>query len=572
MSHEIKDEEKETLNFIEQIVEEHNKTGRFNQKVHTRFPPEPNGYLHIGHAKAICVSFDLAAKYGGKTNLRFDDTNPITEKTDFVHAIQRDIQWLGFDWEDRKFFASDYFQQLYDYAVQLIKKGKAYVDFSSSETMDKEKKQGLESAYRNTSIEKNLEEFEKMKNGSYDSGTCALRLKIDMQADNWLMRDPIIYRIINNVHHHRTGDAWNIYPMYDWAHGLSDSIEGITHSLCSLEFEVHRELYDWCLMELDVYQPQQIEFSRLNVSYTVTSKRKLKELIELNIVEGWDDPRMPTISAMRRRGYPAAAIKNFVRRVGVSKREQHIELSTLEGCVRDELNHSAPRVMGVLDPLKVVITNYPEGQVEELSIKYNDKDESKGVRIVPFSREIYIEKEDFIAEAPNKKWRRLAPGRDVRFKGAYILHCTGFKAGENGEVEEVYCTYYDNSKSGSDQSGIKAKGVLHWVSVAHAVPANVRVYDRLFSNPSPTAQKEKFINERGREDKRNIDFKTFLNPDSLHVANAYLEPSLASAQIGDTFQFMRLGYFCVDTASQTNQLVFNRTVSLKDSWAKMQKK
>lgn len=572
MSHEIKDEEKETLNFIEQIVEEHNKTGRFNQKVHTRFPPEPNGYLHIGHAKAICVSFDLAAKYGGKTNLRFDDTNPTTEKTDFVHAIQRDIQWLGFDWEDRKFFASDYFQQLYDYAVQLIKKGKAYVDFSSSETMDKEKRQGQESQYRNTSIEKNLEEFEKMKNGSYDSGTCALRLKIDMQADNWLMRDPIIYRIINDVHHHRTGDAWNIYPMYDWAHGLSDSIEGITHSLCSLEFEVHRELYDWCLVELGVYQPQQIEFSRLNVSYTVTSKRKLKELIELNIVEGWDDPRMPTISAMRRRGYPAAAIKNFVRRVGVSKREQHIELSTLEGCVRDELNHSAPRVMGVLDPLKVVITNYPEGQGEELSIKYNDKDESKGARIVPFSREIYIEKEDFVAEAPNKKWRRLAPGRDVRFKGAYILHCTGFKAGDNGEVEEVYCTYYDNSKSGSDQSGIKAKGVLHWVSVAHAVPANVRVYDRLFSNPSPTTQKEKFINERGKEDKRSIDFKTFLNPDSLHVANAYLEPSLASAQVGDTFQFMRLGYFCVDTESQAEQLVFNRTVSLKDSWAKMQKK
>lgn len=572
MSHEIKDDEaKETLNFIEHIVEEHNQNGRFNQRVHTRFPPEPNGFLHLGHAKAICVSFDLAQKYGGKTNLRFDDTNPTTEKTDFVEAIQRDIEWLGFDWEDRKFFASDYFQQLYDYAMQLVKKGKAYVDFSSSETMDKEKKQGLESAYRNTSIETNVAEFEKMKNGEYETGTCVLRLKIDMNSDNWLMRDPVVYRILNGVHHHRTGDAWNIYPMYDWAHGLSDSIEGITHSLCSLEFEVHRELYDWCLAELGVYQPQQIEFSRLNVSYTVTSKRKLKELIELGIVTGWDDPRMPTISAMRRRGYPPEAIKNFVRRAGVSKREQHIDLSALESCVREELNKTAPRVMGVLNPLKVIITNYPEGQVEEMSIINNPEDESMGSRTIPFSRELYIEKEDFAIE-PHKKWRRLAPGRDVRFKGAYILHCTDFKTDENGEVVEVYCTYYENSKSGQDNSGIKAKGTLHWVSIEQAFKAKVRIYDRLFSDPSPTTRKENYRDENNKKRKRPINFKQFLNEDSLKTVTAYLEPNLKSATAGDSFQFMRLGYFCVDTDTTDEQLIFNRTVPLKDSWAKIQKK
>lgn len=556
MSHDIKEEEKDSLNFIEHIVEEHNKNGRFNQKVLTRFPPEPNGFLHIGHAKAICVSFDLAQKYGGLTNLRFDDTNPSTEKVDFVESIKKDIKWLGFDWGDRLFFTSDYFEQLYDYAVDLVKKGKAYVDFSSSETMDEEKKKAVESKYRNKSVESNLLEFEKMKNGAYEDGTCALRLKIDMQADNWLMRDPVIYRIKHETHHN-TGDKWCIYPMYDWAHGLSDSIERITHSLCSLEFEVHRELYDWCLIELGVYRPQQIEFSRLNVSYTVTSKRKLKELIDNGVVCGWDDPRMPTLSGVRRRGYPPEAIKSFIRRAGVSKRDQYIDLSSLESCVRDQLNKTAPRVMGVLNPLKVIITNYPEGKTEQMPVINNPEDESMGSRMVPFSREIYIEKEDFTTETPNKKWRRLAVDRNVRFKGAYILNCTGFKTDENSEVEEVYCTYYPESKSGSDESGIKAKGTLHWVSIEHAIPAKVNIYDRLFSDENPTGHKE-------------IDFKEFLNPQSLNTISAFVEPGLANVLAGDIFQFMRLGYFCVDPDSAGGSLIFNRTTALKDSWSKKQ--
>ncbi|MCH2023800.1 MAG: glutamine--tRNA ligase/YqeY domain fusion protein [Saprospiraceae bacterium] len=557
MSHNIKEEDKETLNFIEHIVEEHNKNGRFNQKVHTRFPPEPNGFLHIGHAKAICVSFDLAQKYGGLTNLRFDDTNPSTEKIDFVESIKKDIKWLGFDWEDRLYFTSDYFEQLYEYAVELIKKGKAYVDFSSSETMDEEKKKAIESKYRNTLIESNLLEFKKMKNGVYQDGTCSLRLKIDMQADNWLMRDPVIYRIKHETHHN-TGDSWCIYPMYDWAHGLSDSIEKITHSLCSLEFEVHRELYDWCLIQLGVYRPQQIEFSRLNVTYTVTSKRKLKELIDKGVVSGWDDPRMPTISGMRRRGYPPEAIKSFIRRAGVSKRDQYIDLSSLESSVRDELNKTASRVMGVLNPLKVIITNYPEGKTEQLTIINNPEDETKGSRNVPFTREIYIEKEDFTTETPNKKWRRLAVDRNVRFKGAYILTCTGFKTDVNNEVEEVYCTYYPESKSGNDQSGIKPKGTLHWVSIEHAIPAKVNIYDRLFSDENPTGHKD-------------IDFKEFLNPQSLKTISAFVEPGLANVLTGDIFQFMRLGYFCVDPDSKNGKLIFNRTVALKDSWSKKQK-
>jgi glutaminyl-tRNA synthetase len=570
MSDEIKDEEKEILNFIEHIVEEHNVSGRFNQKVLTRFPPEPNGFLHLGHAKALCVSFDLAEKYGGTTNLRFDDTNPSTEKVDYVNAIKKDIEWLGFDWEDRLFFTSDYFDQLYSYAVDLIKKGKAYVDFSSSETMDKEKKASLDSPYRNTSVETNLAEFEKMKSGEYPNGTCALRVKIDMKSDNWLMRDPIIYRI-KHESHHSTGDKWCIYPMYDWAHGLSDSIEGITHSLCSLEFEVHRELYDWCLIELGVYQPQQIEFSRLNVSYTVTSKRKLLELIEMGVVNDWDDPRMPTLSAMRRRGYPPSAIKNFIRRAGVSKRDQYIDLSSLENCVKEELNNTTARVMAVLNPLKLIISNYPEGQVEQMPVINNPEDESMGSRLIPFSREIYIEKDDFATE-PHKKWRRLAPGYDVRFKGAYILHCTGFKADENGEIEEVYCTYYEDSKSGSDTSGVKPKGTLHWVSIAHAIGAEVRIYDRLFTDEKPTDRKENYRNENNKKRKRPIDFKTFLNPDSLKTVSACVEPSLANATIGETFQFMRLGYFCVDLDATTGNLIFNRTVPLRDSWAKIQGK
>ncbi len=570
MSHEIKEEGKETLNFIEHIVEEHNKSGRFNQKVLTRFPPEPNGYLHIGHAKAICVSFDLAEKYGGKTNLRFDDTNPSTEKTDFVNAIKEDIKWLGFDWEDRLYYTSDYFVQLYEYAVELIKKGKAYIDFSSPETMDYEKRLGRESRFRDSDAELNLFLFEQMKAGRFPDGFCALRLKIDMQADNWLMRDPLIYRV-KHESHHNTGNDWCLYPMYDWAHGLSDSIEGITHSLCSLEFEVHRELYDWCLIELGVYQPQQIEFSRLNMSYTITSKRKLKDLIETGVVNGWDDPRMPTISGMRRRGYTANSIKNFIRRAGVSKRDQYIDLSSLENCVREDLNKSTPRVMGVLNPLKVVITNYPEGQVEEMHLINNPEDESMGSRKVPFSRELFIEQEDFTTE-PHKKWRRLAPDRNVRFKGAYILHCTGFKSSESGAIEEVYCTYYENSKSGSDISEIKAKGTLHWVSVEHAIRAEVRIYDRLFTDPSPDGHKESYRDEQGKKRKRAVDYKTFLNDESLRTVSACLEPGMTHAKEGESFQFMRLGYFCVDKDSNPGNLVFNRTVALKDSWAKISKK
>jgi glutaminyl-tRNA synthetase len=554
MSHENNDAPKtESLNFIERIIEEHNETGKFDNKVLTRFPPEPNGYLHIGHAKAICINFGIAQKYGGKTNLRFDDTNPLTEETRFVNAIKKDIQWLGFEWENL-LFTSDYFDTLYEYALKLIQDGLAYVDFSSSKTMDDEKKQGQASKYRDTSVEINLAEFEKMKNGSHEAGTCVLRLKIDMEADNRLMRDPVIYRILDTPHH-RTGDKWRIYPTYDWAHGQSDSIEGITQSLCSLEFENHRPLYDWCQEKLDIYRSQQIEFSRLNLDYTVTSKRKLKELIELNLVSDWDDPRMPTLSGMRRRGYTPASIRDFIERAGVSKRDQYIALSSLEGSVRDDLNMSAPRVMGVLNPLKVIITNYPEGQVEDMTVDYHQKDESMGNRVLPFSREVYIEKEDFALEV-NRKWRRLAPGKDVRLKGAYIIHYTDHKTDENGEVSEVHCTYYENSRSGQDTSGIKA-GVIHWVSIGQALPAQVHLYDRLFSDQNPTGH--------------DVDFKEFLNPNSLTTMNAYLEPSLATTEPGTAVQFMRLGYFCVDTDSTKDNLIFNRTVTLKDSWSKKNK-
>lgn len=554
MSHKNNDAPKtESLNFIERIIEEHNETGKFDNRILTRFPPEPNGYLHIGHAKAICINFGIAQKYGGKTNLRFDDTNPLTEETRFVNAIKKDIQWLGFEWENL-LFTSDYFDTLYEYAIKLIQEGLAYVDFSSSEIMDDEKKKGQASQYRDTSVEVNLAEFEKMKIGAYDAGTCALRLKIDMEADNRLMRDPVIYRILK-APHHRTGDKWCIYPMYDWAHGQSDSIEGITHSLCSLEFENHRPLYDWCQEKLEIYRSQQIEFSRLNLDYTVTSKRKLKELIELNLVSDWDDPRMPTLSGMRRRGYTPASIRDFIERAGVSKRDQYIALSSLEGSVRDDLNMSAPRVMGVLNPLKVIITNYPEGQVEDMTVDYHQKDESMGSRVLPFSREVYIEKEDFALEV-NRKWRRLAPGKDVRLKGAYIIHYTDHKTDENGEVCEVHCTYYENSRSGQDTSGIKA-GVIHWVSIEQALPAQVHLYDRLFSDQNPTGH--------------DVDFKEFLNPNSLTTMNAYLEPSLATAEPGVAVQFMRLGYFCVDTDSTKDNLIFNRTVTLKDSWAKKNK-
>lgn len=555
----------ESLNFIERIIEEHNKTGKFNNQVHTRFPPEPNGFLHIGHAKAICINFETAKKYGGKTNLRFDDTNPLAEKTDFVEAIKRDVQWLGYDWEDRLYFTSDYFQKLYEYAVTLIQKGLAYVDFSSPEEMNLQKREGKASIYRNTDVATNLEHFEKMKAGEYEEGACVLRLKIDMQADNRHLRDPLIYRIIK-APHHRTGDTWCIYPMYDWAHGQSDSIEGITHSLCSLEFENHRPLYNWCQEKLNIRHSQQIEFSRLNLDYTVTSKRKLKELIDNNLVSGWDDPRMPTLSGMRRRGYPPAAIRNFIQRAGVSKRDQYLALSSLEKSVRDELNQTATRVMTVLRPLKVVITNYPEGQVEQMAIDNNPEDESMGSRNVPFAREIYIEQDDFAINV-NKKWKRLAPNRAVRLKGAYIVQYQDHKTDVEGQITEVHCTYYENSRSGEDTSGVKAKGTLHWVATEHATPVEVRLYERLFNDPKPTSHKEIITNADGKEEEKAVDFKKFLNPDSLEIVHAYAEPSLKTVTSGQSFQFLRLGYFAVDADSQTGKIVFNRTATLRDSWS-----
>lgn len=556
----------DSLNFIERIIEEHQETGKFGQRVHTRFPPEPNGYLHIGHAKAICINFETAKKYGGQTNLRFDDTNPLAEKTDYVNAIQRDIKWLGYDWEDRLYFTSDYFQTLYDYAVKLIEKGLAYVDFSTPDEMNEQKRRAENSPYRDTDVATNLAEFKKMKNGGYNTGDCVLRLKIDMKADNRHMRDPLAYRIIKDAHHHRTGDAWCIYPMYDWAHGQSDSIEGITHSLCSLEFENHRPLYDWCQDKLEIPRSQQIEFSRLNLDYTVTSKRKLKQLIDLGLVEDWDDPRMPTLSGMRRRGYTPAAIRNFITRAGVSKRDQYLALSSLEKSVRDDLNQVAARVMTVLDPLKVVITNYPEGQVEQMPLENNPEDDSMGSRKVPFARELYIEQEDFRTEA-NRKWRRLAPGRAVRLKGAFIIEYEGHSTDANGNITEVQCKYYPDSRSGSDTSGIKAKGTLHWVAAAHALPVEVRLYERLFNDPKPTGHKETVVNAEGKEEEQAVDFKQFINPDSLHIVQGLAEPSLKTAQVGDQFQFLRLGYFCVDPRSTNEKLVFNRTATLRDSWA-----
>jgi len=553
----------EPRNFIEQFIEEDLTESKHGGVVHTRFPPEPNGFLHIGHAKAIYVNFTTAAKYGGKTNLRFDDTNPATEETQYVEAIKRDIKWLGFDWEDREYYASDYFGQLYELARKLISKGLAYVDDSSPEEIAEQKgtptQPGTESPYRNRSIDENMDLFERMKNGEFPDGSRVLRARIDMSSPNMHMRDPVLYRIKKEPHH-RTGDSWNIYPMYDFAHGQSDAIEEITHSLCSLEFRHHRPLYNWLIEELEIYPSRQIEFARMNVAYVITSKRKLRRLIEEGHVDGWDDPRMPTIAGMRRRGYPAAAIREFCDRAGVARRDNVIEYELLEFTVREELNRTAHRVMGVLDPLKVVITNYPQGQVEEMEIDNNPEDEEAGKRKVPFSRELWIEKEDFKREAPNKKYFRMAPGRNVRLKGAYILHCEGFKENEeNGEIEEVYCTYYPESRSGQDTSGIKAKGTLHWVSKAHAIPARVNLYDRLFLDPAPDSHSEK-------------DFVEFLNPDSLKVlTDVYLEPSLQQAKPGQLFQFMRKGYFCVDEDSRPEALIFNRTVTLKDSWAKQRK-
>ncbi|MCB0559792.1 MAG: glutamine--tRNA ligase/YqeY domain fusion protein [Lewinellaceae bacterium] len=555
--------ERESLNFIEQIIEEDIRNGKHSGRVHTRFPPEPNGYLHIGHAKAICINFQLASKYGGLTNLRFDDTNPTTEETEYVENIKRDIRWLGFDWDDREYYASDYFPELYEFAIKLIRKGLAYVDDSSAEEIAEMKgtptEPGRESPFRSRSIEENLDLFQRMRAGEFPDGAKVLRARIDMAADNMHLRDPIMYRIKRD-HHHRTGDEWCIYPMYDFAHGQSDSIEEITHSLCSLEFIHHRPLYDWFIEKLEIFPSRQIEFARMNVSYMITSKRRLLKLVREGRVSGWDDPRMPTLSGMRRRGFPPGALRTFCDKAGTAKRENLIEISLLEFCVRDELNRTAARVMAVLNPLKVVITNYPEGKVEDMEVENNPEDESMGNRTMPFSRELYIERDDFM-EDPPRKYFRMGPGRDVRLKGAYILHCEGFeKDPATGEITEVRCTYYPESKSGADTSGIKAKGTLHWVSAAHAKEAEVRLYDRLFTDPQPDSHEDK-------------DYLDFFNPDSLQVIEkAYIEPSLASAQPGGCFQFLRLGYFAVDPDSTDKKLVFNRTVTLKDTWAKMQNK
>jgi glutaminyl-tRNA synthetase len=552
-----------SLNFIEQIIEEDLKNGKHDKRIHTRFPPEPNGFLHIGHAKAIYVNFMIAQKYGGKTNLRFDDTNPVKEDTKYVEAIKRDIEWLGFQWEGEPLYTSDYFGKLYGFAQDLIKKGLAYVDDQSADEIAAQKgtptEPGKESPHRNRSVEENLDLLERMKNGEFDEGSRVLRAKIDMGHSNMHMRDPLMYRI-KKVAHHRTGDEWCIYPMYDFAHGQSDSIEEITHSLCSLEFEVHRPLYNWFIEKLEIFPSRQIEFARLNLNYTVMSKRKLLRLVEENVVDGWDDPRMPTISALRRRGYTPESIRDFAERVGLAKRNNIIDLGLLEFSIRDHLNKIAPRVMAVLRPLKVVITNYPEGKTEMLTTENNPEDASAGTRELPFGREIYIEQDDFMEDAP-KKFFRLAPGKIVRLKSAYIIEYVDHKKDADGNITEVHVKYFENSRSGQDTSGIKAKGTLHWVSAEHAQDAEVRLYDRLFNDEAPDGHK-------GR------DFMEFINPDSLEIiTNAKVEPSLMEATEGDRFQFQRLGYFCVDSKySQPGKPVFNRTVTLKDAWAKMQKK
>jgi len=549
-----------SLNFIETIIEEDLRNGKNDGKVHFRFPPEPNGYLHIGHAKSICLNFGLAEKYHGPCNLRFDDTNPAKEDVEYVDSIKEDIQWLGFRWEGEPKYASDYFGQLYEWAVMLIKKGKAYVDEQPQEEISRQRgvptQPGEESPYRNRPVEENLALFKKMKNGEVPDGAMVLRAKIDMTLPNMHLRDPIMYRVLH-AEHHRTGNQWNIYPMYDFAHGQSDYIEGITHSLCTLEFEIHRPLYDWFLDQIAEEgrpRPRQIEFARLNLSYTIMSKRKLLELVEKKLVSGWDDPRMPTLSGMRRRGYTPEAIRSFSERVGIAKRNNVIDVGLLEFSVREHLNKIAPRVFGVLDPVKVVITNYQEGKEEMLELINNPEDESAGTREVPFSRELYIERNDFMEEPP-RKFFRLGPGREVRLKGAYIIKCEDYKKDENGRVTEIYCTYDPETKSGSG-SQRKVKGTLHWVSVKHVLDAEVRLYDRLFLDEDPAGHKDR-------------DFKEFLNPDSLKVLkHCKLEPSLKSVQPGDKFQFQRIGYFCVDKESTPEHLIFNRTVALRDSWKK----
>jgi glutaminyl-tRNA synthetase len=557
--------EERSLNFIEQIIEEDLANGFPKDKLRFRFPPEPNGYLHIGHASSICLNFGLGLRYNAPVNLRFDDTNPAKEEQEFVDAIKKDVEWLGYTWAEER-YASDYFQELYDWAVQFIKKGIAYVDSQSSEDMAKQKgtpnQPGTNSPHRDRSIEENLELFEKMKQGEFAEGTYVLRAKIDMTSPNMLMRDPLMYRILQKSHH-RTGTNWSIYPMYDWAHGESDYIESVSHSLCTLEFAMHRELYDWFLDQ--VYdnpstRPKQREFARRNLSHTVVSKRKLLQLVEEKHVTGWDDPRMSTISGLRRRGYTAAAIRNFADTIGIAKRQNLIDVSLLEFCVREDLNKTAPRVMAVLDPVKLIITNYPEGKEEWLEAENNPEDESAGSREVPFSRELYIEREDFMENA-NNKYFRLTLGKEVRLKNAYIIKGESVVKDADGTITEIHATYDTDSKSGSgsEASLRKIKGTIHWVSVPHAIKAEVRIYDRLFTHENPDGDKD-------------VNFKEYINPNSLQVITGYLEPSLKSAEAGERVQFQRLGYFCVDKDTNAEQIIFNKTVGLRDTWAKVESK
>jgi len=554
------DSKPKSLNFLEEIIQQNLASGQYSQGIFTRFPPEPNGYLHIGHAKSICLNFGLALKFGGKTNLRFDDTNPITEETEYVEAIKKDVSWLGFTWEN-ELYASNYFEQLYQFAVDLIKKSLAYVDDSSAEQIATQKgtptSAGTESPFRNRTVDENLTLFKEMRDGIHADGAKVLRAKIDMAHANMHMRDPLMYRI-RHMAHHRTGNAWCIYPMYDFAHGQSDSIEGITHSICTLEFDVHRPLYDWFIEKLTIFPTHQYEFARLNLSHTVMSKRKLLQLVNEKIVHGWDDPRMPTISGLRRRGYTATSIRNFCDRIGVAKRDNLIDLSLLEFCIREDLNKSADRVMAVLDPVQLVISNYPEDQVEELAIENNPEDPESGTRSVPFSKNLYIEREDFMLDPP-KKFFRLGPDLMVRLKGAYIIKCESFDLNDDGSVKTIYATHFPNSKSGSDTSEIHVKGTIHWVSIPHAVEAEIRSFDRLL------------IVEDASE--LGDDFMKFINPESIQITEkAFVERSLRSASVKKAVQFIRKGYYCLDPDASPEKLVFNRTVTLKDTWAKEQNK
>ena len=550
------------LDFLHVRINQDNASGRFGRKVHTRFPPEPNGYLHIGHAKSICINFGLAQEYGGLCNLRFDDTNPVKEDTEYVDSIREDVHWLGGEWDDREYYASNYFDQLYAFAEQLIRDGKAYVDSQSAEEIRASRgtltQPGTESPYRNRSIEENLDLFHRMRGGEFADGEHVLRAKIDMASPNVVMRDPTLYRI-RHAEHHRTGDKWCVYPMYDFTHCLSDSLEGITHSICTLEFVNNRELYDWVLDALNVYHPQQIEFARLGLTYTVLSKRKLIQLVKGGFVRGWDDPRMPTICGMRRRGYTPEAIRDFCSRIGVARAENLVEYSLLEFCVREHLNAIAPRTMAVLDPIKVVIENYPEGQVEWFDMPFSQDGSVEGSRKVPFSRELYIERDDF-REDPPKKFHRLFPGSEVRLRYAYYVTCKDVIKDTDGNIVELRCTYGSESKGGAKPDGRKIKGTIHWVSVPHAVSAEVRLYEHLFTSPTPGNTPE------------GVEFTDLLNPDSMRVVTAQVEPALAEFPAGSRVQFERLGYFCVDPDSKPGAPVFNRTVTLKDSWAKIEGK